>query len=173
MREASRISRRRLTLIDIDPGAVTRLLDPYFTVREDWKNRLLTPLDRGLRASGRFPVICHEVLEIRETFAPLNPAHLYVLYADPDVAHAVPEDELVIMNPTDIRHDALLEMGDVVFCYGTLRTAEDPKRILNNLLSSVKVGGLLSTDAGTDWSLSPSSNPMFIPVSEHLFIKEF
>ncbi|MCG3199596.1 MAG: hypothetical protein GHCLOJNM_04120 [bacterium] len=173
MRQASRLNRRRLTLIDIDPGAVTRLLDPYFPIRQNWKTRLLAPLDRGLRSLGRFPVVCHEVHEIRQVFAPLDPAHLYVLYADPDVAHAVPEDDLVIMNPTDIRHDSLLELGDVVFCYNTLMTAEDPKRILDNLLSSVKVGGLLSTDAGTDWSLSPSTNPMFIPLSEHLFLKEF
>jgi hypothetical protein len=172
-REAERRGRKGLTLIDIAPGTVTRLMAPYFPRNEDLTTRILTPIDHTLRMTGQFSLHCYEVEEILEVFKPLEPAHLYVLYADPDVAKAVPENDLVLMNPTDISHDALLEIGDIVFCYNTISTTINPKKSLENLLHCVKIGGLLSIDAGTDWSLNPRTDPMFIGLSENLYLKEF
>jgi hypothetical protein len=173
MREASRRGMKRPTLIDIAPGAVTRLLSPYFQPQAGLTSSLLGSLDKGLRLTGGFPVVCHEIEEILEVFTPMEPAHLSVLYADEDVASAVPESDLILMNPADINRDALLEIGDVVFCYNAISKSVNPKRSLENLLHSVKMGGLLSIDSGTDWSLNPRTDPLFIGITENLFVKEF
>lgn len=173
MREASRRGMKNPTVIDVAPGAVTRLLDPFFPEREELRTALLSPVDQLLRWTGKFPVMCHEVEMILEEFAPLHPAHVYVLYADPDLVRAVPESDLVLLNPTDINHDKLLEIGDVVFCYNTILETVDPRKSLENLLHSVRVGGLLSIDSSADWRLNPRTDPMFIGLSENLFLKEF
>ncbi len=173
MREASRRGMKHPTLIDIAPGAVTQLLSPYFPEQVGLTTKLLEPIDKGFRLTGRFPVVCHEVEEILEVFSPLSPAHLCVLYADDDVAKAVPESDLILMNPTDLNRDSLLEIGDVVLCYNVISKSANPKRSLENLLHSVKMGGLLSIDSGTDWSLNPRTDPLFIGITENLFVKEF
>lgn len=173
MQEAGRRGMKHPTLIDIAPGAVTQLLSPYFPPKANLISKLLKPMDQVLRLTKSFPVVCHEIEEILEVFAPLEPAHLSVLYADEDVARAVPESDLVLMNPADINRDALLEIGDVVFCYNAISKAANPRRSLENLLHSVKIGGLLSIDSGTDWSLNPRTDPLFIGITDNLFVKEF
>ena len=171
--EAKRREMRSPTLIDIAPGLVTRLLNPYFTPRDSPRNRLLGTLDGLLRKTGQFAIDCHEVLEILEISAPLSPKHLYVLYADPDVAKAIPESDLMVLNPTDVSTDRLLEFGDIVFCYNTIQETQDPKGTLENVLHSVKLGGLLSIDTSTDWRLDPRTNPLFLRISDNLYVKEF
>lgn len=173
MCEASRRGMKRPTLIDIAPGAVTQWLSPYFPQHAGLASALLGPFDKILRLTQSFPVACHEIDEILEVFGPLKPAHLSVLYADEDVARAVPESDLILMNPADINRDSLLEIGDVVFCYNAISKAANPQRSLENLLHSVKLGGLLSIDKGTDWRLNPRTNPLFIGLSDTLYVKEF
>ncbi len=173
MHEASRRGMKHPTLIDIAPGAVTQLLSPYFPQQAGFISHILSPIDKALRLTSRFPVVCHEIEEILEVFSPMKPAHLSVLYADEDVARAVPESDLILMNPADINRDALLEIGDVVLCYNAISKAANPKRSLENLLHSVKLGGLLSIDSGTDWSLNPRTDPLFIGITKNLFVKEF
>lgn len=171
--EAQRRGMEAPTLIDIAPGLVTRVLNPYFTPQDSPRNRLLGGLDSLLRKTGQFAIDCHEVLEILETSAPLMPKHLYVLYADPDVAKAIPESDLMVLNPTDVSTDRLLEFGDIVFCYNTILETQDPKGTLENVLHSVKPGGMLSIDSSTDWRLDPRTDPMFVRISDTLYLKEF
>lgn len=171
--EVCRRGMKNPTLIDIAPGAVTALLSPGFPPQETVLTKLLGPIDRLLRITGQFPVVCHEVHEILDVFTPLEPPHLAVLYADADVAHAVPEDDQVLVNPADINTDALVELGDVVFCYNRISRSANPRKSLENLLHSVKMGGLLSIDSGTDWTLNPRTDPLFIGITPNLFVKEF
>ena len=171
--EAKRREMQAPTLIDIAPGLVSRLLDPYFSPREGTRNRFLSVLDGLLRKTGKFAVDCHEVLEILEISAPLSPKHLYVLHADPDVAKAIPESDLMVLNPTDVTTDRLLEFGDIVFCYNTIQQTQDPKGTLENVLHSVKLGGLLSIDTSTDWRLDPRTDPLFLRITDNLYVKEF
>jgi hypothetical protein len=193
MREAGRRGMKHPVLIDIAPGAVTRTLSPFFptiladTHLKDNRNpqelllryqkgirlKLLKSLDHLLRWTGQFPLVCHEVEEILEVFQPLEPKQLAVLFADPDIAHIVTESELVLTQTADINEDSLIDLGDVVFCYNRISHALNPKRSLENLLHSVKMGGLLSIAAETDWSLNPRTNPLFIGITPNLFVKEF
>jgi hypothetical protein len=171
--EARRRGMEAPTLIDIAPGLVTRLLNPYFSPGDGLRNRLLEGLDNLLRRTGSFAIDCHEVLEILEISASLSPKHLYVLYADPDVARAIPESDIMVLNPTDVSTDRLLEFGDIVFCYNNIQDTRDPKGTLENVLHSVKPGGLLSIDTSTDWRLDPRTDPMFVRITNNLYAKEF
>jgi len=171
--EASRRGMKNPTLIDIAPGAATVLLSPYFPPQETLLTKVLRPVDQFLRLTGQFPVLCHEVHEILEVFGPLEPPHISVLYADADVARAVPESDQILVNPADINTDALVELGDIVFCYNRISRSANPERSLENLLHSVKMGGLLSIDSGTNWKLNPRTDPLFIGITPNLFAKEF
>jgi len=173
IREAERREMSSPTLIDISPGLVTKVLAPYFPSGENLQTKVLSTVDCFLRKTGKFPVVCFEVEEIIEVSARLQPKNIYVLYADPDVAKAIPESDLVVLNPTDVSHERLLEFGDVVFCYHTVRETENPKSALENVLHSVRIGGLLSIDSATDWRLDPRTDPLFLRISDNLYVKEF
>jgi hypothetical protein len=171
--EAEKRGVRSPTLIDIAPGLVTRLVAPYFPFPENYWTRWLALVDGALRKTGRFPSVCFEIDEILEISTRLEPTHVYVLYADPEVEKVIPESDLIVLNPTDLNNDRLLELGDIVFCYNTIQETANPKGALENILRSVKVGGLLSIDSATDWRLDPRTDPMFLRISDNLYVKEF
>jgi len=171
--EAERRGTVKPSLIDIAPGLVTRLLGPHFPRKENAWTEVLSRVDQFLIRTHLFPVVCHEVEDIIEVSARLEPSHLYVLYAYPEIAKAIPESDLVILNPTDISTDRLIELGDIVFCYNTIQETERPREALENVLRSVKVGGLLSVDSTKDWRLDPRTDPMFVRITNNLYVKEF
>lgn len=174
LEEAARRDMRGCTLIDIAPGVVTRLLSPYFPPNESSFAHALGFLDASLRKMISLPIECHEVHEILKAFEPLDPKHLFILYTEAMFEKAIPtEDERIIANPHDLESDALLELGDVVFCYNAIPNTEDPQSSLHNVMKSVKMGGLLSIDPATDWRMNPCTDPMFVQISKSLYAKEF
>ena len=173
LEEAARRDMKGCTLIDIAPGVVTKLLYPYFPESDSRLARWLSHLDECLRLFPWLPILCPEVEEILNTFEPLEPKHLFVLYMEDRIEQVLPKDDRIIANPHDLETDALLELGDVVFCYNAIPEADDPEATLQNVMKSVRVGGLLSIDPATDWRLNPRTDPLFVQLSESLYVKEF
>lgn len=174
LEEAARRDMKGCTLIDIAPGVVTQWLSPYFPKTNSSMAQVLAAIDELLRKTVDAPIYCHEVEEILTAFGPLDPQHLFVLYMGAKIEQALPrDDERIIANPHDLESDALLELGDVVFCYNAIPETDDPAACLRNVMKSVRMGGLLSIDPATDWRLNPRTDPMFVQISDSLYAKEF
>ncbi len=174
LEEAARRDMKGCTLIDIAPGVVTQLLSPFFPETDSPLAHALGRVDEVLRKVVDLSILCHEAEEILSAFDPINPKHLIVLYMEARIEQALPrDDERIIANPHDIEKDSLLELGDVVFCYNAIPNTNNPKACLENVMRSVRMGGLLSIDPATDWRLNPRTDPMFVQLSDSLYAKEF